>query len=74
VKAQNDSYRLSETRRLVVEFPNSEIALSPDMKNLKGATWRLASNLRLQLQMDSYAVESELHAPLTLCDRTPPFV
>ena len=62
VKAQNDSYRVSETRRLVAEFPNNEVALSPDMKNLKAAKWRLASSLAVQVQMDSCALQSELHA------------
>jgi predicted RecB family nuclease len=62
VKAQNDSYRVSETRRLVAEFPNNEVALSPDMKNFKAAKWRLASSLAVQAQMDSCTLESELHA------------
>src|SRR6516164_5853157 len=62
VKAQNASYRLSATRRLVAEFPNNEVALSPDMKNFKAAKWRLASSLAVQAQMDSCALESELHA------------
>src|SRR6516162_10575256 len=62
VKAQNASYRVSETRRLVAEFPNNEVALSPDMKNLKAAKWRLACNLAVQAQMDSCTLESELHA------------
>jgi predicted RecB family nuclease len=62
VKAQNDSYRVSETRRLVAEFPNNEVALSPDMKNFKAAKWRLASSLAVHAQMDSCALESELHA------------
>jgi predicted RecB family nuclease len=62
VKAQNDSYRVSETRRLVAEFPNNEVALSPDMKNFKAAKWRLASSLTVHAQMDSCALESELHA------------
>jgi hypothetical protein len=62
VKAQNHSYRMRETRRLLAEFPNNEVALSPDMKNLKAAKWRLASSLAVQAQMDSCALESELHA------------
>jgi predicted RecB family nuclease len=62
VRAQNYSYRASESRRLVAEFPSSEVALSPDIKNLKAAKWRLASNLVVQAQMDSCALESELHA------------
>ena len=53
VRAQNHSYRVSETRRLVAEFPNNEVAISPDMKNLKAAKWRLASGLMVQAQMES---------------------
>jgi hypothetical protein len=62
VKAQNDSYRVSETGRLVAEFPNNEVAFSPDMRNLSAAKWRLASSLMVKAQMDSCALESELHA------------
>ena len=32
------------------------------MKNFKAAKWRLASSLAVQAQMDSCALESELHA------------
>jgi hypothetical protein len=62
VKAQNDSYRVSETRRLVAELPDDEVVISPDMKNFKAAKWRLASSLAVHAQMDSCALESELHA------------
>ena len=62
VKAQNDSYRVSETRRLVAEFSNDEVVLSPDMENFKVAKWRLASNLAVQAQMDCCVLESEIHA------------
>jgi predicted RecB family nuclease len=62
VKAQNESYRASQTRRLVVEFPNDAVVLSPDMKNFKAAKWRLASSLAVWAQMDSGVLESELHA------------
>jgi hypothetical protein len=62
VRARNDSYRVNKTRRLVAEFPNNEVAISPDMKNLKAAKWRLASGLMVQAQMESCALESELHA------------
>jgi hypothetical protein len=37
VKAHNHSYRVRETCQLLTEFPNNEVALSPDMKNLKAA-------------------------------------
>ena len=62
VMAQNESYRVSETRRLVAESPNDEVVLSPDMKNFKAAKWRLASSLAVEAQMDSCVLESELHA------------
>ena len=62
VEMQNDAYRARETRRLVAEFPNHEVAVSPDMKNLKAARWRLATSLAVQAEMDSCALESELHA------------
>src|SRR6516165_10174906 len=62
VKAQNDSYRASETRRSVSALPNNEVVLSPDLKNFKAAKWRLAFNLAVQAQMDSYVLESELHS------------
>jgi len=37
LKTQNDSYRLIGTRRLVAEFSNDEVVLSPDLENLKVA-------------------------------------
>jgi hypothetical protein len=45
VKAQNDSYRTTGTERLLAESPKDEVVLSPDMENVKGAKWRLASGL-----------------------------
>src|SRR5437763_1760010 len=62
VKAQNASYRETETARLVASSPHDEVARSPNMKKVKAATWRLASSLSVQAEMDSWAVESELHA------------
>jgi len=41
VKAQNDSYRLTGTPRLVAEFRDDEVVLSPDMENFKVAKWWL---------------------------------
>jgi hypothetical protein len=55
-------YRVSETRRLVAESPDDEVVISPDMKNFKAAKWRLAFSSAVHAQMDSYALESELHA------------
>jgi hypothetical protein len=62
VKAQNDSYRTTGTKRLLAESPEDEVVLSPDMENVKDAKWRLASGLAVRAQMDSYVLESELHA------------
>ncbi len=62
VKAQNHTYRMSETRRLVADSPDDEVVISPDMKNFKAAKWRLAFSLAVQAQMDSCVLESELHA------------
>ena len=42
VNTQNESYRVTETERLVAESPNGEVAASPAAENLKAAKWRLA--------------------------------
>lgn len=62
VQAQNQSYRLTETRRLVSGMPDGEVAVSPDGGDLKSAQWRLATSLAIQGQVDSCVVESEVHA------------
>jgi CRISPR/Cas system-associated exonuclease Cas4 (RecB family) len=62
VKTQNDSYRVSETRRLLAGSPKDEVVLSPDKENVEGAKWRLASSFAVQARMDSCVLESELHA------------
>jgi predicted RecB family nuclease len=62
VQAQNASYRETGTARLIAASPHDEVALSPDMESVKTATWRLASSLAVQAEMDPCALESELHA------------
>ena len=62
VKAQNDSYRATARARLLAESPNDEVALSPDLENLKAAKWRWAASAAVQAHMDSCDLESELHA------------
>jgi predicted RecB family nuclease len=62
VREHNRSYRTTETARLVAASPNNEIALSPDIKNIEIAKWRLASGLATNAQMGSCVLESELHA------------
>jgi predicted RecB family nuclease len=61
VKAQNDFYRAAEVARLVAASPTNEIALSPDLKDLNTALWRLATNLATNAQLDSHVIESDLH-------------
>jgi predicted RecB family nuclease len=62
VQAQNASYRETGTARLIAASPEDEVARSPDMETVKAATWRLASSLAVLAEMDSCALESELHA------------
>jgi hypothetical protein len=62
VKAQNDSYRLTGTSRLVAAFRNDEVVFSPDVENFKVAKWQLALNFAARAQMDCCALESEIHA------------
>jgi predicted RecB family nuclease len=62
VKTQKDSYRTTGTERLLAGFPKDEVVLSPDIENVKGGRWRVASSLAVQAQMDSCVLESELHA------------
>jgi hypothetical protein len=46
LKTQNDSYRLIGTRRLVAEFSNDEVVLSPDIESFKVAKWRHGLNAK----------------------------
>jgi predicted RecB family nuclease len=62
VKAQNHSYRTTEVARLFAASPKSEIAHSPNLKDVKTAKWRLASVLAMNAQIDTNVLESELHA------------
>jgi predicted RecB family nuclease len=62
VKTQSESYRASETARLVAVLSNCEVATSPELEYLKSAKWQLAMNVSLLTQMNSWAVESCLHA------------
>jgi len=53
VKTQNESYRVTETERLVAESPNGEVAASPAAENLKAAKWRLALDVPAQIELRS---------------------
>jgi predicted RecB family nuclease len=45
VKAQNESYRVAETNRLIAQMPPAGSALSPPAETLKLAKWLLASDV-----------------------------
>ena len=62
VKTQDKIYRGAETERLVIAVPNGEVVVSPAEQNLKSVKWRLTTSLRVQSQLDSCTVESEVHA------------
>jgi len=48
VKTQDETYRSTETSRLVDKLPNGDVAISPDSENLKSAKWKLATNFGVQ--------------------------
>jgi hypothetical protein len=45
VKTENESYRASETARLVGGLYDGEVATNPEAEHLKSARWQLATNL-----------------------------
>jgi predicted RecB family nuclease len=62
VESRNGSYHATEIERLLSEIPKDEVAVSPPPENLKTAKWRLAAKLAARAQMNSYVLESEVHA------------
>jgi hypothetical protein len=62
VEAQDKSYRASETERLLLGTPKNGSTVAPPAENLKAGKWRLAIGTVVQAQVDSYVLESELHA------------
>jgi hypothetical protein len=53
LKARNDSYRTTQTERLIAEFSDNEVARMPGNENLKGAKWRLASSVAVRAKIDT---------------------
>src|ERR1035438_7062221 len=45
VKAQNESYRVAETNRVLAQMPSPGSALSPPAETLKSAKWSFASDV-----------------------------
>src|SRR6516164_4861016 len=62
VKSQNGSYYGIEIERLLSGTPKGEVAVSPPLEDLKAARWRLAANLAVHARLNTYVLESELHA------------
>ena len=48
VQAQDESYRITETERLLADMPPGESARSPSAENLKASKWRLAVDVVAQ--------------------------
>src|SRR5712691_6164260 len=62
VKSQTASYVVTQTARLLSESPKDESAVSPALENFKGGEWRLATGMVVRAQLNSYTLESKLHA------------
>ena len=62
VRSQTESYRTTETGRLVGGSPSAEVAASPAPENLKAAKWRLATSLPVRAEINSCLVEASIHA------------
>jgi predicted RecB family nuclease len=61
-KSQNGSYHLAQMERLLSETARNEVAASPPPEKLKAAKWRLAINLAVRARMNTWLLESEVHA------------
>jgi predicted RecB family nuclease len=68
VKSQTGSYVATQTAGLVSESPKDESAVSPTLENFKGGEWRLAIGTVIRAELNSYTLESKVHA----IERIPP--
>jgi predicted RecB family nuclease len=68
VKSQTESYVAAQTTRLLSESPKDESPVSAAWENFKGGKWRLATGPVIRAELNSYTVESRLHA----IERIPP--
>ena len=68
VKSQTASYVETQTARLLSESAKDESAVSPALEEFKGGEWRLATSMVVQAELNSYTLESKLHA----IERIPP--
>jgi predicted RecB family nuclease len=68
VKSQTASYVETQTARLLSESAKDESAVSLALEEFKGGEWRLATSMVVQAELNSYTLESKLHA----IERIPP--
>ena len=68
LKSQTASYVATQTARLLSESPKDESAVSPALENFKGGEWRMATGMVVRAELNSYTLESKLHA----IERIPP--
>ena len=62
ITLRNASYYATELDRVLSETSKGEVAVSPPAENLNAAKWRLAANLAMHTRIDTYLLDSELHA------------
>ena len=62
VKSQNGSYHDTQIERLLSETAKNEVVVSPLPEGLRAAKWRLATNLAVRARMNTWLLESEVHA------------
>jgi hypothetical protein len=68
VKSQTASYVTTQTAFVLSELTKDESAVSPALENFKGGEWRLATDMVARVELNSYTLESTLHA----IERIPP--
>jgi predicted RecB family nuclease len=68
VKSQTASYVATQTACLLSESPKDESAVSLILENFKGDEWRLAASMVARAELNTYTIESKLHA----VERIPP--
>jgi predicted RecB family nuclease len=62
ITLRNASYYAIELERVLSETPKGEVAVSPPAENLNAAKWRLAAKLAVHARINTYLLDSELHA------------
>jgi len=68
VKSQTASYRATQIELLLSKTPKDKSTVSPALENFKAGKWNLVIGMVARAQLNSCALESELHA----VERVPP--